>query len=242
MKYSVIMPYYRRTELKFTLESYSEFYKNRDDLEIIIVEDSKNNIDDHNQLFSILDQYKGILDIKVVIDPKVSFNPSSKYNVGFKASTGSILMLTNPEVPHTLDILSAVDKEDLNNLYIICACKSVFIIKDNGSVNSNEYKTHMWYQHTAYRDVKYHFCTFISRENYDKIGGFDERFCAGIAYDDDNFVRRVQKANIFMVSRDDLITYHIEHSRSYGISPEEYHRLTQVNLKIWASQVATQNF
>jgi GT2 family glycosyltransferase len=151
-------------------------------------------------------------------------------------------MLTNPEVPHTLDILKAVDKEDMSNLYIICACKSVFVTKDNGSVNSNEYRTHMWYQHTAYRDVKYHFCTFISRENYGKIGGFDERFCAGIAYDDDNFVRRVQRANIFMVPRDDLVTYHIEHPRSYGISAEEYHRLTQVNLKIWASQVATENF
>lgn len=242
MKYSVIMPYYKRPELMFTLRVYVELYKNRNDIEIIVVEDSKNNKDKqfHDQLISIINTYKNDLNIKLVLDHKVSYNPSSKYNLGFKVSTGLILMLTSPEIFHTVNIFDAIDKENMNNLYIICSCKSVFLEGNKGGTFKDiKFRTNRWYQHTKFRDVRYHFCTLVSKSDYEKIGGFNEVYCAGIAYDDDNFVKRVQKAGLVMLPRDELVTYHIEHSRSYSITPEEYKKLLVVNRNIWASQVAT---
>ena len=238
------MPYYNRPELRFSLDSYCDLYGNRDDFEVIIVEDSKNkdNEELHNKLLSTIDMYKERLKIRCIIDPKISYNPSSKYNKGTNESSGSILVLTNPEVPHVSDVLSFIDKSDMSNLYIICACKAMHISKFGGCFKDSEFKFYMWYQHTQHRDVRYHFCTVISKDNYNKIKGFDERYCSGIAYDDDNFVKRVQKAGLIMLPVDDLVTYHIEHSRNYEINLEEFNRLVEVNRKIWASQLSTGDF
>jgi glycosyltransferase involved in cell wall biosynthesis len=244
MKYSIIMPYYNRPELRFTLDSYAGLYKDRKDVEIIIVEDSKNRSSEpfHKKMMKIIDKYSKDLVIRVILDHKESFNPSSKYNIGAKESKGKVLMLTNPEVPHTLDIFKEIDKENLNNVYIICSCKAVYLSEDKGTFKDSSYRFYMWYQHTKSRDVRYHFCTLITKEDYTKVGGFNEAFCAGIAYDDDNFVKRVQKAKLIMLPRDDLVTIHIEHSRSYQISAEDYHRLTVINRNIWVSQLASGNF
>ena len=201
MKYSIIMPYYKRTELRFTLDTFVEFYKDRDDFEVLIVEDFKNssNHSMHDAMLKIIDRYKDTIAIRVVVDPKVSYNPSSKYNLGFREAKGDILMITNPEIPHTVDILGAIDKENINNLYIVCSCKSMYLVEDKGNFRDSSFRFHMWYQHTRHRDVRYHFCTVVSKSDYGKIGGFNEVFCAGIAYDDDNFVKRIQRANVIIL-------------------------------------------
>jgi hypothetical protein len=244
MKYSFVMPYYNRPELRFSLDSYRDLYSYRDDLEVIIVEDSKNVIDTemHTQLLNIVSQYPDI-SIKVIPDPIESYNPSTKYNLGVKESSGEIIVITNPEVPHISDVLKFIDNSDMDNLYVICACQAVHTVRNGASFKECEFSFYMWYQHTQYRDVRYHFCTVISKDNFiNKVKGFNEIFTKGIAYDDDNFVKRVQKSGMILLPVDDLVTYHIEHSRSYRISSEEFNRLTQINLEIWRSQVATDKY
>lgn len=244
MRYSFVMPYYNRPELRFSLDSYCDLYKDRNDFEVIIIEDSKNVSDKsmHNQLLSIISRYSDIY-IRVISDPIKSYNPSTKYNLGVREASGEIILLTNPEVPHISDVLKFIDNSDMNNLYVICACQAVHTIKNGASFKDCEFKFYMWYQHTQYRDVRYHFCTVISKDNYlNKVKGFNEIFIKGIAYDDDNFVKRVQKSGMIMLPVDDLVTFHIEHSRNYRISSEEFNRLVEINRNIWASQLATGNF
>jgi len=244
MKYSIIMPYYNRPELRFSLDSYRDLYKNRSDFEIVIVEDSKNTLDVgmHKILLDTVVKYPE-LRIKLVQDPKISYNPSSKYNVGVKEASGEIIMLTNPEVPHASDILKFIDSSDMNNLYIVCACQAVYLSKIGETFKDCELSFYMWYQHTQYRDVRYHFCTAISKDNYlNRVKGFDERYCEGIAYDDDNFVKRVVKSGLIILPVDDIVTYHIEHSRNYKISSEEFNRLVEINRSLWTTQLATDSF
>lgn len=244
MKYSIIMPYYDRPELKFSLDSYRDLYKGRSDFEVIIVEDSKNtsDIEMHNALLDIIDRYPELC-IRIVQDPKISYNPTSKYNFGVKRAFGKIMLLTNPEVPHVSDILKFIDNSEMDNLYIVCACLAVHLVKPGKNFKDSEFKSYMWYQHTQYRDVRYHFCTVITRDNYiNKVKGFDERYCGGIAYDDDNFVKRVMKSGLIILPVDDLVTYHIEHSRNYKISSEEFNRLVEINRSLWTTQLATDNF
>jgi glycosyltransferase involved in cell wall biosynthesis len=244
MKYSIVMPYYNRPELVYTLETYADFYSSRKDLEIIIVEDCKNYNDKglHDSLMSLIDKFKDTLDIKVFMDPKLSYNPSSKYNLGVQEASGEVIMLTSPEIAHTSNILKTIDKEMRQNLYIVCACKAIFMVERWNKFTECLVKFHMWYQHTKYRNACYHFCSFITKLDYTRIGGFNEEFCAGIAYDDDNFIKRVHRAGLLIVPNDDLISVHVEHSRSYDISPEEYIRLTEVNKKLWMKQLATNKF
>lgn len=243
IKYSFIIPYYKRPQLDITLNSYSYFYNYRKDFEIIIVEDSKNfkSTSDHATLMSIIKKYSSSLNITTIVDPKESYNPASKYNRGVKKSLGEIIVLTNPEIVHIIDVLSKIDSVNLENIYISCACLSVKLIEKNNNFLLNKYKAIQWYQHSIHRNANYHFCSFILKKNYHLIGGFNEIFCNGIAYEDDNFIKRVQK-KLTIIPRDDLLTYHIEHDRLYSLSQAEYFKLLEINKKIWIEQIKTNNF
>jgi GT2 family glycosyltransferase len=85
----------------------------------------------------------------------------------------------------------------------------------------------------------FHFCSALSKNNYQKIGGFDERYCNGIAYDDNCFYERIRLNGLKIVLRDDLLTYHIEHSRQY-IS--ENMKLWGINATLFTRQQATNDF
>lgn len=239
------MPYYNKPDVRIALDSFCHFYGRRNDYEVLIIEDSKNfeTKDFHDTLISITDRFKEKINIKVIVDPIESFNPSTKYNLGVRESTGDIIILTNPETPHTVDILSALDSEDFNNNYIVCSCSAMYLIKDGGNFKDSEYQFHYWYQHTKLgNNFNYHFCTAISKENYSKCGGFDERFSKGIAYEDANFVKRIIKSNINIKNRDDLIVYHLEHPRDYFLDKDELARRIKVNDELWKYQLRTGDF
>lgn len=244
MKYSIIMPYYNRPEIRFALDSFCKFYATRDDVEIIIVEDTKNfnSTDMHEKLLSIIDKYKESLKISLILDPCVSYNASTRYNRGVEKASGSIIMLTNPETPHMSDILTELDKIDFTNTYIVCACSAMHLIEDKGNFFDSTFNLYHWYQHSIHRNLLFHFCSAISKENYNKINGFDEQYSKGLAYEDANFVKRIEKSGMSIVTRDDLVTYHIEHSRDYSLSKEETEARIQINKSLWESQLGSQKF
>lgn len=244
MKYSVVMPYYKRPELRFTLDSYTEYYRHRDDIEVIVVEDSKNYDSEemHGQLLEILKIYEDRISIVLLNDPKPSYCSAAKYNLGVRTALGSHIMITNPETPHNFDMLQHLDEIDFTNTYIVCSCASVTVLEDRGNFFNSDLGFSQWYQHSEHRNAMYHFCSVISKENYNKIGGFDERYCRGYCYEDDNFVKRVQKHGLSIVTRDDLYTYHIEHPRDYSLSAEEREDLIHINRSIWAGQLQSGDF
>jgi hypothetical protein len=245
IRYSIIMPYYSRPEIRFSLSSFQAFYKDRNDIEIIIVEDSKNFYDEtkHKKLLEIIEQFNNMLYIKLILDPLMSYNCSNKYNLGVKNSEGSIIMLTNPETPHTMNILNELDMVNFSNTYIVCACSAVFLKEDKGTFTDSKFDFYYWYQHTRLgNNFKYHFCSAISKDNYNRCKGFDERFCGGIAYEDANFVQRVLKKDIVIEPRDDLLVYHIEHSRDYSLDKEQTDKLIQINSSIWHRQISTGDY
>ncbi len=207
MKYSFILPYYDRApQLKETLTSFYYLYGNRKDWEVVIIEDYKNkqNLKLHNELFNVISNFD--INIKLINGPtEISYSPVKLYNLGVKYAQGKFIIISNPECSHVTNILQGFDEElEFNeNAYVICACKA---IKRN--------KFHMWYQHTKYRDKKYHFCTCLSKTNYESVGGFDERFSKGYCFDDDAFIARIQSnPNIEIITRDDLLVIHQEHKK-----------------------------
>lgn len=200
------MPFINRSELlKNTLRSFEELYADREDFEVILIEDIKNKesldpiILSHNMLITRLES-------KV----KDCYNPAPLFNEGARLAMGDILILTSPEILHAVDVLGGLDEElsSGSRKYVVCSCKN------KGAPHTMRGQKRMvWYQHSAVRNKLYHFCSAIPKQLCDEIGGFDEEYGKGIAYDDDDFLRTVQEAGIEIVTRDDLETWHQWHDK-----------------------------
>lgn len=243
MKYSIVMPYFHRPQqLCSTLTSFKHFYKDRNDFEIVIVEDYKNYMSPtySNALYEILHIFEK--DFQIVLEVQkggVTYNPTSHFNQGVEVAVGEFILLTSPECFHMVNILSGADEEfkTNKNKYLVCGCKST----KNGTTGVMKFKDfkysfHMWYQHTKHRPADYHFCTLISKENFLKINGFDSRYQDGIAFDDDAFRDRVRNSNLEIVRRNDLWVVHVQHSKAKKeISRNEYMKLWRKNRNIYGS-------
>ncbi len=199
MKYSIVMPYLNRfKQLKLTLDSFEFLYKDRDDFEVIIVQDEKDTTIFKYMEYSFL----------VRLSPSLSrgnYNPAPLFNQGVSVAVGDIIILTSPEILHTNDILKGLDEVfvgmDSDLKYVLCGCKS------QGTKLE-------WYQHSVHRNKQYHFCSAMSKRFYLSIGGFDDRYGQGIAYEDDDFIKTInQVQGIEIVYRDDLIAYHQYHDK-----------------------------
>ncbi len=207
-EFSIIVPYYKRlSQIEQTFNSFKNFgYEN---FEVVVILDTKNSGEDVLALSEVIMKYS--FPVKVIRNDKASFNPARSFNLGVEASEGKYLVLTNPECRHDSNVLDGLRKEFAVNqkAYVICACMSLG--PDGNFVE--------WYQHSAYSNRKLHFCSSIAKENYIKIGGFDEQYTEGIAYEDDDFVKKVEHSNLQIVLRDDLVTSHLHHSRD-GLNSE----------------------
>lgn len=237
MKYSFLMPYYRRAgQLHNTLVSFCYHYSDRDDYEVMISEDSKsvNDKDDHEELSSIIKRFKSKIPITRIEIPTPTWNPCIAFNTVAQESLGEYLIVTNPECFHESNILAGMDEEfEKNpNIYIMCGCMNKkrcnLYIEKFEDLHGEEAG---WYQHSIYRNAQFHFCAGISKGNWDKIGGFDEDFRYGTSFEDADFRNRVRRANVPFILRDDLLTIHISHASLWGNS-----KLNEINRKVFTSK------
>lgn len=210
MRYSVIMPYHKRAEqLTNTIKSLQKHYGFRYDWEIVLIEDRKNynNPKEHEKLMSIIGHFSGGIAIKyaVATAKKTCWNPSPHFNQAAELAKGTYLVLTSPECEHKNNILYGFDVEFWLNpdKYIICGC-------EDKSLPTG------WRQHSQHNRTRFHFCSAISKERYTNIGGFDEKYADGIAYDDNDFLCKVLSAEgITVVERDDLVVVHQPHEKEH---------------------------
>lgn len=220
MKYSILMPYVARAgALHNTLVSFAHHYAGRQDYEVLVLEDRKNvtSEPEHRALVRVLEEFQGVVPLRHIkmLHPSVS-NPVLAYNDGARTAEGEYLVLTSPEVFHRTDVLAGMDQEfgRRPNGYVVCACEAARDgFKPVARFEDFHYAPLMWYQHSAHRDVRYHFCTGIRKDTYWALGGMDEDFAEGIAYEDNDFLDRVELSGLPMAVRDDLHTVHIWHPK-----------------------------
>jgi len=212
MKYSILYPYYKRPEQTHkTLESLYYHYSGRTDFEVIFVCDLKNDENDRKLLYEICEQYWYKFKIKIIPNDVYSYSAARPYNLACKHAEGRYLVISNPECSHKTNVLSGMDVEFIQDpyAYVVCACESVLL---DGTFLE-------WYQHTVHSNRKLHFCSALSKDMYNKIGGFDEDFCTGLFFEDNDFIYRILK-QVKVVTRDDLIVSHLSHSREYHTQHE----------------------
>ena len=220
---SIVTAYFNRKKLfTKTLESFEK--SNCKNFEVIAVDDGSH---EEERLEDLMIRFPFLKVIRLEKKDKWYVNPCIPFNIGFKNAIGDKIIIQNPECFHSDDIISYVDKNLSESNYLSFACYSLSEIQTSAILQLGEYKGFLnpstykkksvdfdgdegWYNHSIYRPKSYHFCTSITRKDLDEMGGFDERFANGVAFDDDEFIHRVRlKLKIKFV--DDFVSFHLWH-------------------------------
>ncbi len=203
---SIVTAYYNRKKLFYNtlLGLQNSTIK---DFEVIVVDDGsneENRLEDLESVFSFL---------KVIrLEPKNKWyiNSCIPFNIGFSAAKGDIIIIQNPECTHYGDILKFVNEQLKKNDYFSFGAYSLDKATTDAINNTNAGFLESlaipffdkpisqdgeagWYNHSLHRPKGFHWCTAIFKSDLDALGGFDERYALGVAFDDNELLARIQK-------------------------------------------------
>ena len=220
---SIVTAYHNRKKIFIrTLESFEK--SNFNNFEVIAVDDCSH---DDERLEDLVERFPFLKIIRLEKKDKWYVNPCVPFNIGFKHTLGDKIIIQNPECLHSDDILSFVNDNLTDNNYFSFGCYSLSEIQTSAVLQLDNFKSFInhetykkssvsfdgdegWYNHSIYRPKSYHFCTAITKKDLDELGGFDERFANGVAFDDDELIHRIRlKLNV--VFFDDLVSLHLWH-------------------------------
>jgi len=236
---SLVMTYHNRLQqTRITLRSIEHYCQNKSDLEIIIIDDASNP----DQLAT--QAIQGInLPIRVIYIPPEKhwwINPCVPFNIGIKEAQGDIICLQTPECVHVGgDLLGYFREHVTNQNYLVASCclslteisyqyprfEEFLNISNNVELADKIVKTVSEAKNKCWCKIPYHFLSAMSRNNMNQLGGFDELFADGYAFDDDEFLFRIEesglKVEILDPSKGFVIhQWHSKSSKYHGGCPE----------------------
>lgn len=215
-KISIISAYFnRRNELWRTLQTISK--SSFKDFEYIIVDDGS---DYRQRIEDFVDEFKFIKLKRIEPKDKHWINPCIPFNIALSMAEGEIVILQSPECVHMGDILEFVANNTVDNQYLVFSCYSLSTkashnletkVNFNLSLQEIEEQTieaidgftsnncdtagryDSWFAHPQHRYCIYNFLTSMTKKDMDDLGGFDERFADGHAFDDTDLAARIEK-------------------------------------------------
>ena len=156
-------------------------------------------------------------------------NPCIPFNKGFAAASGDIVILQNPECLHYGDILKYADENLGANDYFSFASYSLdrettellssseikgdqfyssIKFRDTAAVSDGDAG---WYNHSRYDPAGFHWCAAIYRKTLVELGGFDDRYALGVAFDDIELLVRIKKKGMNFRIIDQPLVLHQNH-------------------------------
>ncbi len=216
MKISICMAAHnRKALLERTLQTIA--LSAHKDLEVICTDDAS----DEDERFEDLEaSYPFLKVIRVDESEKWWVNPCVPYNIAFKAATGDVVIIQNPENFHVGDVIKTVADNIKPNKYLVFNCYALSK-EDTGRLagiditqnpqtllslfkfNSNRGPSG-WYHHHKSVPMYYHFCTAITAQDLKKIGYFDERYAFACAFDDDQLLHTIRSKGLQIVDIGDF--------------------------------------
>lgn len=201
------------------------------DFEVVVV--CQNTSDDFSKLNTSFD----IKNIWITTDGQ---NPAYAQNVGVKHADGDILVLTSPEVINARTNVSEMSTLPQNTFWLGRVVEEKWEMLENGNYEYNYISNVKCIPGRIMADCtkdnwaswKY-FLGVIHKEDYQKIGGMDEEFMKGIAWEDRDFADRVKEAGIVSEFNDKIAGIHLWHPRSYQDNNE---KLRMKNREYYASK------
>jgi GT2 family glycosyltransferase len=216
MKISVVIQYYNRKSLLLNTLRSIQHSQVKNDLELIIIDDASET---EHQLTDIQGLFPD-LNIKLFefkTEEKWWACPVLPINKGISMATGDIIMFLCAECMFIGDVLLDLSQRIKPNDYIVYGA---FAIEqaDTDNISSMDYNELVanrfkgkWYHHSLYRNTYYNFCSAILRDDLNELGGFDERYAHGIAHGDDDFLLRIRRKEMNIISVEHVYVYHQWH-------------------------------
>jgi glycosyltransferase involved in cell wall biosynthesis len=162
-------------------------------LEIVIINDGLNDATE-----SVCKKYKDVFDIKYIfsghrnVDTAEKRSPVFANNIGVKASTGDIVVLSNPEIYHLDECLNIIIPPLMNN-YKFLTIPDFMYFDDTGEFTNTEHHNDVSLLSvglTGKEAVQMPFFMGMWKKEFLNIGGYDEDFI-GCAGDDNDLVDRL---------------------------------------------------
>ena len=197
MRLSIVMTYHNRPE-QFDNTLRSIYMQDFSNLELIVVDDASDVGMDARQ---VLDDWNvSVTLIEISKEEKHWVNPSVPYNRGFAKVTGDVVVIQNAETLHVGPVLDQIRKRVTAENYMVCSCYSSTEeefqrFKHSGTYDEvvRPHKADRWYHHPTLFPKWYHFCSAMTVENLQRLGGFNEAFAAGYCFEDNEFLLRIRK-------------------------------------------------
>lgn len=222
---SIVTAYYNRKHLFINTLKSIKAQNSKYMLEVIAVDDGS---EEKERLEDLVIEFPFLKVIRLEKKNKWYHNSCIPFNIGFRAAKGDKIIIQNPECFHYGNILDYTENNLVQNTYLSFGC---FSLDKDSTANIDEIFTEKkisgiieknndfarndgdagWYNHSIHRAKAYHFCTAITKKDLQSLGGFDERYALGIAYDDDEFLSRIKKKNLDIRFIDDELVLHQNH-------------------------------
>lgn len=202
---SIILPYWKRPEVTATcLGLYDKHYKDKLAFEVVLVDDGSDDLMDC--------WYTEYSWLKIVKLPKKDHpkNPCVPINKGVENSVGDVIVLSGPDIHHTVPVLPQMQEELQkmgSNGYVLAACW--YEREKQWHCHSHITQDGFHQQTRQPKGSGFHFCAMLNRTLWEKAGGFDEDYREGAYFDDPDWVNRVARAGGDFRIRDDLVVQHV---------------------------------
>jgi len=234
---SVTMAYYNRPGLlRNTLWAYRHLHDDLSDVEFVIVDDQS---EPGLEASPVVEELGDALNVRVLQRVhKVGRNPAVPINASVRNASGDIVIVTNPETMPITPVLDVVREFSggLSRRYAVASCYSVSEVKQ-GIIDGldpsrpgfvDEIRNRLapqsraatfdgddgWYEHPTFLARGLYFCAAMRRDDFVAVGGIDEDFSAGNAWEDTDFLRRLAENGFEMGHLPGAVCLHQHHYTS----------------------------
>ena len=214
-----ITSFNRKSLLLNTLESFKRYDSNR--FNVVIVDDCSDESEllTNEEIFSY--------------DFKVTYLPIKSNNqwwicpvVPLKIVTTLVdtpkMIIQHAECSHNNDIFKVIDEELGENDYIAFSC---FALNQGVDVNNFTLSDGSWYCHSVHNQRPLHFCCAIHTDKFKLSGGYDLDMAKGFWYDDDMFLKSLNKIGVNVKISDSGMVLHQYHDSKWDTPNFEELRL-----------------
>ena len=239
MKVAIVMTYVNR-QAQFN-RAIASIFKQEYSVHVIVV-------DDCSEIpLTVPDNYP----VEVIrINEKDWFDKDIPLNIGIVraiTSGADLIILQNAECYHVGDVIRYALKVT-DKTYLSFGCFSLGrertergedppIVNRGATFDGDE----AWYNHPLYFPRGYDWCSAITAENMRKLNGMDERFAYGVAYGDNDFLRRVKALGLTV----EITSFpYVVHQWHY--TPKNIERITserwEMNRLLYESMKTSKNY
>jgi len=259
MKISVIFAHFNRPAyLEKTLWSYYHLHKNLKEVEFIVVDDFSSKTAE--EVCKKLSPKMNIVYYERTGEKRQGAGIFA-FNKAAELASGDIIIIANPECMPISPILEEASYKLEKNIYLTFKCYSlssdtqekINLLDFSKSNVFNQMREFLvfspscvttegqdgWYNHPQFRPKFYHFTAGLRRKTYIEMGGFDELFGDGVAFEDDDFIRRLRLQNIPFVFADGTVLHQNHYKDSWAVSDMS---LVARNQTLFIQQQAKKNW